>query len=73
MKVFTAVLAVMAIATSTLAQDTSNKAASNKRNCDCQCNNYTWRDSYGKLQGNCKSSDKTKGQWCYIDLPNNYG
>merc|ERR1711879_907292 len=36
-------------------------------NCNCQCHHYTWQDTYGKIQGNCKSSDGTRGRWCYVE------
>jgi hypothetical protein len=45
----------------------SQKAPSSFQNCDCQCSHYTWRDSYGKKQGNCRSSDNTGAQWCYTN------
>ena len=36
------------------AQKVGTKAASNNVNCGCQCSNLTFRDKYGKVQGNCK-------------------
>jgi hypothetical protein len=45
----------------------SQKAPSSFQNCNCQCSHYTWRDSYGKKQGNCRSSDNTGAQWCYTN------
>ena len=36
------------------AQKVGTKAASNRVNCGCQCSNLTFRDKYGKVQGNCK-------------------
>eukprot|EP00092_Neocalanus_flemingeri_P007817 GFUD01008438.1.p1 GENE.GFUD01008438.1~~GFUD01008438.1.p1 ORF type:complete len:241 (-),score=59.43 GFUD01008438.1:182-904(-) len=47
--------------------DTNTKAASPYTNCGCQCSNLTFRDKYGKTQGNCKSADHTGAQWCYVD------
>merc|ERR1712241_1208715 len=44
----------------------SVKAPSPFENYGCQCDNYTWQDTYGKIQGNCKSSDTTRGRWCYV-------
>merc|ERR1712197_154211 len=44
----------------------SVKAPSPFENYGCQCANYTWQDTYGKIQGNCKSSDTTRGRWCYV-------
>ncbi|XP_059087846.1 uncharacterized protein LOC131884175 [Tigriopus californicus] len=42
------------------------KAPSNLINCGCQCDPYTWRDSYGNVQGNCRTPDGTKALWCYV-------
>merc|ERR1712210_334390 len=42
------------------------KAPSPIENCNCQCDHYTWQDTYGAVQGNCKSSDSTRGRWCYV-------
>eukprot|EP00095_Tigriopus_kingsejongensis_P001605 maker-scaffold381_size190066-snap-gene-0.31 protein:Tk01605 transcript:maker-scaffold381_size190066-snap-gene-0.31-mRNA-1 annotation:"hypothetical protein" len=42
------------------------KAPSNLINCGCQCDPYTWRDTLGRVQGNCRSADATKALWCYI-------
>merc|ERR1711915_868788 len=41
-------------------------AANGGDNCYCQCSSFTYRNSYGKLHGNCKSS-WNGAQWCYID------
>merc|ERR1719328_763986 len=41
--------------------DIGVKAPSPYENCNCQCHHYTWQDTYGKIQGNCKSSDGTRG------------
>eukprot|EP00092_Neocalanus_flemingeri_P014731 GFUD01015897.1.p1 GENE.GFUD01015897.1~~GFUD01015897.1.p1 ORF type:complete len:267 (-),score=57.21 GFUD01015897.1:115-915(-) len=49
------------------AQRTGNRAASSKVNCGCQCSSLTFRDKYGKVQGNCKSSDQTRAVWCYVE------
>merc|ERR1712210_84984 len=46
------------------------KAPSPFENYGCQCDNYTWLDTYGKVQGNCKSSDTTRGRWCYVRFGN---
>merc|ERR1712215_221013 len=48
------------------AQKTGNRAASTQVNCGCQCSNLTFRDKYGKVQGNCKSADHTGAKWCYV-------
>merc|ERR1712215_665167 len=48
------------------AQKTGNRAASSQVNCGCQCSNLTFRDKYGKVQGNCKSADHTGAKWCYV-------
>merc|ERR1712027_74150 len=47
--------------------DIGVKAPSPYENCNCQCHHYTWQDTYGKIQGNCKSSDGTRGRWCYVE------
>merc|ERR1712117_409272 len=44
----------------------SVKAPSPFENYGCQCDNYTWQDTYGKIRGNCKSSDTTRGRRCYV-------
>merc|ERR1712150_290188 len=31
----------------------------------CRCTSLTWRDHYGNINGNCRSSDPGKGAWCY--------
>merc|ERR1712106_1275351 len=46
---------------------TNTKAASPYTNCGCQCSNLTFKDKYGKTNGNCKSVDHTGAQWCYVD------
>merc|ERR1712226_956950 len=73
-KRYTSVLfALLAVAVSAMAapQDKKGnigvKAPSPYENCNCQCHHYTWQDTYGKIQGNCKSSDGTRGRWCYVD------
>jgi len=33
--------------------------------CFCQCENLTYRDRYGNVNGNCKSY-YNGGQWCYV-------
>merc|ERR1712228_661461 len=44
-----------------------NRAASQQVNCGCQCSNLTFRDKYGRVQGNCKSADHTGAKWCYVN------
>merc|ERR1712038_1264532 len=39
------------------------------RDCLCQCHWQTFRDRYGRTHGNCKSTDHTKAQWCYVRTP----
>uniref|UniRef100_A0A0K2UD55 Uncharacterized protein n=1 Tax=Lepeophtheirus salmonis TaxID=72036 RepID=A0A0K2UD55_LEPSM len=51
-------------------KDITLKAASLKSNCGCQCNNYIFRDNYGKTQGNCNTVDKTGAKWCYVSRGN---
>merc|ERR1719430_1567010 len=48
-------------------QKTGNRAASSQVNCGCQCSNLTFRDKYGRVQGNCKSADHTGATWCYVE------
>merc|ERR1712198_706641 len=48
-------------------QKTGNRAASQQVNCGCQCSNLTFRDKYGRVQGNCKSADHTGAKWCYVN------
>merc|ERR1712215_358006 len=48
------------------AQKTGNRAASSQVNCGCHCSNLTFRDKYGKVQGNCKSAAHTGAKWCYV-------
>nr|XP_040574568.1 uncharacterized protein LOC121123507 [Lepeophtheirus salmonis] len=42
------------------------KAPSLVQNCGCQCSSLTFADSYGRIQGNCRSADYTGARWCYI-------
>merc|ERR1719318_481370 len=49
------------------AQKVGTKAASSRVNCGCQCSNLTFRDKYGRVQGNCKSADHTGARWCYVE------
>merc|ERR1712215_453062 len=44
-----------------------NRAASQQVDCGCQCSNLTFRDKYGRVQGNCKSADHTGAKWCYVN------
>jgi len=39
------------------------------QDCLCQCHWQTFRDRYGRTHGNCKSTDHTKAQWCYVRTP----
>lgn len=39
------------------------------QDCLCQCHWQTFRDRYGRTHGNCKSTDQTKAQWCYVRTP----
>merc|ERR1711872_374232 len=48
-------------------EKTNPKAASPYTNCGCQCSSLTFRDKSGRVQGNCKSTDHTGAQWCYVD------
>jgi len=43
------------------------KAASRNTNCLCQCAETIFKDSYGKIHGNCNSVDVNEAQWCYVD------
>ena len=47
------------------------RAASRTVNCGCQCSNTVFKDKYGKVNGNCVSTDKTGAVWCYVD-PSSY-
>merc|ERR1712228_1124096 len=47
--------------------DLGVRAASRVTNCGCQCSNTVFKDKYGKINGNCKSADKTGAVWCYVD------
>merc|ERR1712117_1015097 len=66
-------LALLSVAVSVMAapqdkkSDIGVKAPSPYENCNCQCHHYTWQDTYGKIQGNCKSLDGTRGRWCYVE------
>merc|ERR1711936_977360 len=71
MKQYTiAMFSLLAVATCVLGAPQSKKigvkAPSPYENCNCQCDHYTWQDTYGAIQGNCKSSDNTRGRWCYV-------
>jgi len=50
--------------------EVNQKAAAGYENCDCQCSSLTFRDKYGVVQGNCKSSDNTGAVWCYVEKYN---
>jgi len=39
------------------------------QDCLCQCHWQTFRDRYGRTHGNCKSTDQTGAQWCYVRTP----
>merc|ERR1712177_48391 len=45
----------------------NTKAASFSVNCNCQCSDLTFRDKWGRVQGNCKAADNTGAVWCYVD------
>merc|ERR1711884_481053 len=62
-------LSLFCLGASTMAAP-QTKAASPYENYGCQCDRYTWVDTYGKIQGNCKSSDSTRGRWCYVQPGN---
>merc|ERR1711915_58149 len=38
--------------------------AAARPNCKCQCIDYTWRNKYGVVQGNCESGEIAP--WCYV-------
>jgi len=40
--------------------------------CWCQCKRLSFRDKYGRIHGNCKSSHKG-AQWCYVQDNIGYG
>merc|ERR1711973_969109 len=46
--------------------ETGTRAASRRTGCGCQCSNTVFKDKYGKINGNCKSSDRG-AVWCYVD------
>merc|ERR1711944_306429 len=48
--------------------DTVQRAAAQTsiQDCLCHCHWQTFRDRYGRTHGNCKSTDHTKAQWCYV-------
>jgi len=66
LKLLVVVLAVLSVC---LAEELTidGRAASNRVNCGCQCNNLTFKDKYNRLQGNCKIADETGAIWCYVD------
>jgi hypothetical protein len=43
------------------------RQASRQVNCNCQCSSITFLDKFGKVNGNCRSSDTTGAVWCYVD------
>merc|ERR1712098_652819 len=45
----------------------NTKAASNAVNCNCQCSSLTFRDKWGRIQGNCRTADNSGAVWCYVD------
>merc|ERR1712223_2190471 len=67
MKLF--ILAVCIVAS--LAKETAEekdvglRAAAGGANCGCQCDITTFKDKYGRINGNCKSTDKG-AVWCYV-------
>jgi len=57
-------------ATTTEAVDAAElgvRQASRQVNCQCQCSSITFLDKFGKINGNCRSSDNTGAVWCYVD------
>merc|ERR1712173_191196 len=50
--------------------EVNQKAAAGYTNCDCQCSSPTFRDKYGVVHGNCKSSDNSDAVWCYVEKYN---
>merc|ERR1712115_463521 len=61
------ILIILLIAHTSTAQTTNTKAASYRVNCGCQCSDLTFRDKYNRVQGNCKTADNTRAQWCYTE------
>merc|ERR1712165_407451 len=67
MKLF--ILAVCIVAS--LAKETAEekdvglRASARGANCGCQCDITTFKDKYGRINGNCKSTDKG-AVWCYV-------
>ena len=62
----TAIL-LLCFATLGLCDDVILRAASREVNCHCQCSPLTFRDKYGRINGNCKAADETGAKWCYVD------
>merc|ERR1712038_2068645 len=46
-------------------KDVGLRAAARGANCGCQCDITTFKDKYGRINGNCKSTDKG-AVWCYV-------
>merc|ERR1711860_75896 len=57
---------LLTLSVTCIAIETGLKAASGQVNCACQCSVLTFRDKYGNLNGDCKSTDKG-AKWCYVD------
>jgi len=78
MKVFVVVLSLVALALAAPQNDdevdlraaapsfAAAAAANGGDNCNCQCSSFTYKNSYGTVHGNCKTSHNN-AQWCYID------
>merc|ERR1712106_84557 len=49
------------------AKPKKDRAPSPIVNCECQCTNLIYKDENGKVHGNCRSSDDTGAQWCYVE------
>jgi len=49
------------------AKPKKDRAPSSIINCECQCTNLIYKDENGKVHGNCRSSDDTGAQWCYVE------
>merc|ERR1711860_15099 len=41
-------------------------AAPSEEACDCQCSSLIFRDTRGRVQGNCKTT-YNGAQWCYVN------
>merc|ERR1711942_167228 len=41
-------------------------AALSIEDCLCQCESQVFTDKFGRINGNCKSADRTGKNWCYL-------